>query len=150
MQQVSTKMKPLPLEYQKGAAFSVSNLGTLFFLLFFLQRRELQKGHDLLLALGGELVIAHDQIGLGRALGELRGVLAQELADGDAQVLGEELDFFDGRDLPPAFDVIYEAVPYSTFSASDSRLYTFGGTVFFDIVHKNSFVQVLSLLLNKE
>ena len=84
----------------------MSNLGTLFFLLFFLQSRELQKGHDLLLALGGELVIAHDQIGLGRALGELRGVLAQELADGDAQVLGEELDFFDGRNAAPTFQFV--------------------------------------------
>lgn len=125
MQQVSTKMKPLPLEYQKGAAFSVSNLGTLFFLLFFLQRRELQEGHDLLLALGGELVIAHDQIGLGRALGELRGVLAQELADGDAQILGEELDSFNGRD-GSVYKLTNQIGASTTFPACNGRLGSLG------------------------
>ena len=125
MQQVSTKMKPLPLEYQKGAAFSASNLGTLFFLLFLLQSRELQKGHDLLLTLGGELVIAHDKIGLGRALGELRGILAQELADGDAQILGEELDPFNRRD-GSVYKLTNQIGASTTFPACNGRLDSLG------------------------
>lgn len=48
----------------------------IFFLrVLFLQGRELHEGHDLFLPLLGELIVAHDQIGLGGALGDLRGIL---------------------------------------------------------------------------
>lgn len=54
----------------------------------------------------GELIVAHDQIGLGWALGDLRGILSQKLAHGDAEVLSKKLDFLDGWDATFALQLV--------------------------------------------
>lgn len=111
---------------------------THFFTLF--GHQILQEGHELVLARRGQAVIAHHQVRLRRAF-PVGIFLAQQFAGGYSKILGKELNLLNRRDTSSAFHFVYQVYASAAFTARNRRPHAFCHTEFFDILHKNLFVQ---------